>query len=89
MKTLSTSSIIVLTALAACGTSGGAKLGEYEARDKLTAHQLEVFDDLDYNVFSNQKWTEILEEWHIGHSPGSTECSSDVRHLFIPAPIAP
>ena len=47
--------------------SGSARAAEktkpsvmsYEAAERLVKAHLDTFDDLDYNVFTNQKWTEL------------------------------
>jgi hypothetical protein len=95
MKILSISSISILAVLAACGTAASPKLRDYEARDKLVAQQLEVFDDLDYNVFSNQKWQElhkshgkdIVVHWPDGHTTTGIDVHiNDLKALFVYAP---
>ena len=95
MKILSISSISILAALAACGTAASPKLRDYEARDKLVAQQIEVFDDLDYNVFSNQKWQElhkshakdIVVHWPDGHTTTGIDVHiNDLKALFVYAP---
>jgi hypothetical protein len=66
-----------------------------EVRDKLAAEHLATFDDLDFNVFSNQKW-ERLDESHARdvrvHWPDGRETTGLDRHiedlnaLFVYAP---
>ncbi len=95
MTTLSIGSLAALAALVACGTTGSAKLAEHEAREKLGARNLEVFDDLDYNVFSNQKWTElhkshgkdIVVHWPDGHTTTGIDVHiKDLAAMFVYAP---
>jgi hypothetical protein len=62
---------------------------------KLVATHLANFDDLDYNVFTNQKWTElhrshshdILVHWPDGHvAKGIDKHIDDLRAMFVWAP---
>jgi hypothetical protein len=80
---------------AACGGGGGEKLKAFEARDQQIAHQLEIFDDLDFNVFSNQKWEDlhkshaedIAVHWPDGHvTHGIDKHIEDLKALFVYAP---
>lgn len=95
MKILSISSISIVAALAACGTAASPKLRDYEARDKLVAQQIEVFDDLDFNVFSNQQWQDlhkshgkdIVVHWPDGHTTTGIDVHiKDLKALFVYAP---
>lgn len=79
----------------ACGGGGGEKLKAYEARDQQTAHEIEVFDDLDYNVFSGQKWDELKKShakdikvyWPDGHfTTGLDKHIEDLKAMFVYAP---
>jgi hypothetical protein len=58
---------------------------------------LDKFDDLDYNVFSGQKWDElgrshlkdILVHWPDGHtSKGIDTHINDLKTMFVYAPEA-
>lgn len=105
MKKLKIASItLAALALAACATSSGgtpttetpsSKLAEYEAAEKLVAAHLATFDDLDYNVFTNQKWTElhkshahdIVVHWPDGHATTGIDVHiKDLTAMFVYAP---
>lgn len=82
-------------ALAACGGASSEKLRAYQANEKLVAQHLETFDDLDYNVFTNQKWTELHEShshdievfWPDGHSTKGLDVHiKDLEAMFVYAP---
>lgn len=77
----------------ACATSGAAPPGDGD--QKLVKAHLETFDDLDYNVFTNQKWTElhrshahdIAVHWPDGHSTqGIDKHIEDLKAMFVWAP---
>jgi hypothetical protein len=79
----------------ACGGGGSAKLQQYEMRDRRSAHLLEAFDDLDFNVFSNQNWDElkrshaedIVVSWPDGHTTRGIDVHiNDLKVLFVFAP---
>lgn len=79
----------------ACAGGNKEKLQAYEARDQQAAHQLEVFDDLDYNVFSGQKWDELSKShakdikvyWPDGHvTTGLDKHIEDLKVMFVYAP---
>ena len=62
---------------------------------KMVAANLANFDDLDYNVFSNQKWTElhrshaanIAVHWPDGHvTRGIEKHIEDLKAMFVYAP---
>ena len=86
--------ILALGALAAgCAATGGADRYE-DAEMEVKAH-IDVFDDLDYNVFSNQKWTElhrshsadITVHWPDGHATKGIERHiEDLKAMFVWAP---
>jgi len=86
---------IGVAALAACGAASSDKLRAYQADDALVAHHLEVFDDLDYNVFSNQQWAgfhkshgpDIEVFWPDGHSTRGLDVHiKDLEAMFVYAP---
>ena len=65
-----------------------------EAR-KLEEHNLETFDELDYNIFTGQKWDELGKSHHkdiIVHWPdgritrGIDEHIKDLKKMFVYAP---
>src|SRR5258705_6056351 len=72
-----------------------AKLYEYEAAEKLANEHLAKFDDLDYNVFSNQDWVRlheshaenVLVHWPDGHEVRGIEPHiDDLSAMFVYAP---
>lgn len=76
-----------------CGPSQVSKQQEDE-QARITAN-LANFDDLDYNVFTGQKWTElhrshaatITVHWPDGHSTqGIEKHIEDLRAMFVWAP---
>lgn len=65
-----------------------------EAR-KLEEHNLETFDDLDYNIFTGQKWDQFPKSHHkdiVVHWPdgrttrGLEEHIEDLKEMFVYAP---
>lgn len=89
---LALSAILFATA---CASGGGDKLRSYEARDRQTAHQLDLFDDLDFHVFSGQKWDEFPKShakdikvyWPDGHfTTGLDKHLEDLKAMFVYAP---
>lgn len=100
MQTLG-SAILAAAVTAGCqpaGTNGGTNA---EANDPVEAEQaraaanLSTFDDLDYNVFTGQKWAElrrshshdITVHWPDGHSTKGLERHiEDLRAMFVWAP---
>jgi hypothetical protein len=80
-------------AINGCATNEAAKLAEDEQK-RITAN-LDNFDDLDFNVFTNQKWDElqrshsrdITVHWPDGHSTQGIEKQiEDLKALFVWAP---
>ena len=79
-------------AVAAC--SGGASRSEQAQADS-TTHRLAIFDTLDFDVFSNQKWDrlgeshaqDIIVTWPDGHETrGIQRHIEDLKALFVYAP---
>ncbi len=71
------------------------KAMKYEEAERLVKAHLDNFDDLDYNVFSNQKWTElhrshsqdVLVHWPDGHTTkGIEKHIEDLSAMFVWAP---
>ena len=80
--------------LAACG-SVDPELSEFQEAEKLAQPNLANFDDLDYNVFSGQKWDElhcshaddVTVHWPDGHSTkGFDKHIEDMKAMFVWAP---
>ena len=81
--------VLALSAVLFATACGGA------TSQPQTAHQLEVFDDLDYNVFSGQKWDELKKShaqnidvhWPDGHvTHGIDKHIEDLKTMFVYAP---
>ena len=62
---------------------------------KVEAAHLDLFDDLDYNVYSNQQWTElhrshakdVVVHWPDGHTTkGIDRHIEDLKAMFVWAP---
>ena len=75
--------------------AANAATGPYEQELAQVLKHLENFDDLDYNVFTNQKWTElhrshgqdITVHWPDGHAThGIARHIEDLKAMFIWAP---
>jgi len=71
------------------------KSSDFEALQKQVEQHLANFDDLDFNVFSNQKWDELHRShskdvkvhWPDGHiTVGIDKHIDDLRYLFTYAP---
>lgn len=84
---------LLALAAAACATSGHAQQAEADLRREAT--HLATFDDLDYNVFTGQKWAElhrshahdIKVNWPDGHSTvGIDRHIEDLKGMFVWAP---
>jgi len=72
-----------------------AKGMNYKEAERLVKAHLDTFDDLDYNVFTNQKWTElhrshsqdVLVHWPDGHTTkGIEKHIQDLSDMFVYAP---
>lgn|SRR5436309_262052 len=94
-KVLSSGVLVFAFSLGAigCGTNEAAK--RHQDEQKRVAANLENFDDLDYNVFSNQKWTElhrshsqdVTVHWPDGHTTkGIDKHIEDLKAMFVWAP---
>jgi len=78
-------------------TSAGSTTGTtaLSAADQTVAKNLATFDDLDFNVFTNQKWDElarshskdIVVHWPDGHETrGIEKHIEDLKAMFVYAP---
>jgi hypothetical protein len=75
--------------------SAEAKLAEYEQAEQLAQVHLDKFDDLDFNVFSNQDWVrlheshaeDVLVHWPDGREVrGLEQHIRDLSAMFVYAP---
>lgn len=81
--------------LAAAACADGAKLKQYEAAEAMVTTHIATFDDLDFNVFSGQKWdqlskshsADIAVHWPDGHvTKGIDVHIADLKAMFVYAP---
>lgn len=88
---------------AGCATAGAPTTGTntttaaslYEEQQKRVAANLENFDDLDFNVFTNQRWgdlhkshgKDVVVHWPDGHvTKGIDKHIEDLKGMFVWAP---
>lgn len=85
--------IAVCLAISGCAATGASK--QYEEEQKRVTANLGNFDDLDFNVFTNQKWTELHRShssditvyWPDGHATeGIDRHIEDLKAMFVWAP---
>ena len=76
-------------------TASTAKGMGYREAEALVKAHLDAFDDLDYRVFTGQKWTElhrshsqdVLVHWPDGHTTqGIEKHIEDLKSMFVYAP---
>ena len=90
---------VLLAAIAAALGAGcsatGATAQQHEDAQKLVATHLANFDDLDFNVFTHQKWAELHRShapditvyWPDGHEThGLEQHIDDLKAMFVWAP---
>lgn len=89
--------IITLATILVAGTvqAKDKKLADFEALEKQVKEHIATFDDLDFNVFSNQKWDELKRShtqnvkvhWPDGHvTEGIDKHIEDLKYMFTYAP---
>lgn len=94
-KSLASGVLLLACGLLATGCGKSEEVKQYEEEQKRVVANLVNFDDLDYNVFSNQKWAEL----HRSHSPdvvvhwpdgrttkGIDKHIEDLKAMFVWAP---
>ncbi len=95
MKTKFTVLLLAAALVAPFASAADAKLAEFEALKQQVQVHLATFDDLDFNVFSNQKWDELHNShtkdvkvhWPDGHiTVGIDRHIDDLKYLFTYAP---
>jgi hypothetical protein len=81
--------------LAAPGCATNEAANRYEAEQEHVKANLELFDDLDFNVFSGRKWSElhrshskdVIVHWPDGHiTKGIERHIADLDAMFVWAP---
>ena len=82
-------------ALLAAAPAGAVAKGKGTAATGQVAKHLSTFDDLDFNVYTNQKWNElqrshakdIVVHWPDGHTTkGIEKHIEDLKQMFVFAP---
>jgi hypothetical protein len=95
MATAALGPLLVMVGLTGCSPSPSPELTRYEATAKLSQTYLAKFDDLDFNVFSNQQWDRLHEShssditvyWPDGHAThGIEKHIEDLKAMFVYAP---
>jgi predicted ester cyclase len=85
---------LVLVALIVASLTGSGATAAQQKTD-LVAKHLKTFDELDYDVFSNQKWDRLSEShaddivvtWPDGHeTKGIAKHIEDLKAMFVYAP---
>ena len=87
--------VSVAVAASAPSSSPSSRLARYDAAAKLSKIYLAKFDDLDFNVFTNQQWDRLHEShaaditvyWPDGHAThGIEKHIEDLKAMFVYAP---
>jgi len=87
--------IIILCSIATAGPSDAGELNKYIAEAKTVATHIDVFDTLDYVVFTQQQWTrlheshskDVIVHWPDGHqTQGIEKHIEDLKAMFVYAP---
>ena len=96
IRTVVKSGFIAVTALTLLwGCSGNDKLAEMAKKQQVEKANLENFDDLDFNVFSGQKWDQlgkshaknIVVHWPDGRTTTGIDTHiDDLKGMFVYAP---
>jgi hypothetical protein len=86
-------SIVLIATLAGC--AGHRKLAQIEKTQQAEKAHLETFDDLDFNVYSHQKWDQlgrshakdVVVHWPDGRTTRGIETHiEDLKKMFVFAP---
>ncbi len=98
MRTIYLLKTVLVTMMCLSITTAHAKsktLADFETLEKQVKEHLAKFDDLDFNVFSNQKWDELKRthtqdvkvHWPDGHvTNGIDKHIADLKYMFTYAP---
>jgi len=90
LRLLGVAALVIL-----CGCRSNSRLAEVAAMEQLEQAHLTTFDDLDYNVFSGQKWDElskshaqnIIVHWPDGRTTTGIDVHiADLKGMFVYAP---
>ena len=89
------SGLTAVAVLAACSKAADPRASQYEEAEAIAKAHIAKFDDLDFNVFSNQKWERLHEShakdvvvhWPDGHqTKGIEKHIEDLKGMFVYAP---
>ena len=78
-----------------CGAAGESKLARYEADARAVKSHIMTFDELDFDVFTHQKWDrlheshskDVIVHWPDGHTTqGIEKHIEDLKAMFVYAP---
>jgi len=78
-----------------CGAAGDSKLARYEVEAQSAKAHIVTFDELDFDVFTHQKWDrlheshskDIVVHWPDGHTTQGIERHiEDLKAMFVYAP---
>jgi hypothetical protein len=92
---LGTAVLVLAIGLATNGCGNSAAVQQAEEQQKRVAANLVNFDDLDFNVFTHQKWDELSKShaqditvhWPDGHTTqGIDKHIEDLKAMFVWAP---
>lgn len=95
MKTKITALLLAAALIGPSAFASDKKTSDFAALQKQVQKNLTNFDDLDFNVFSNQKWDELKHShskdvkvhWPDGHiTIGIEKHIEDLKYLFTYAP---
>lgn len=97
MNTKYIMAFLTLIVFLSVGTAGAKNKNQadFEALQKKVEQHLKIFDDLDFNVFSNQEWNElgrshskdVKVHWPDGHvTTGIDKHIEDLKYMFTYAP---
>lgn len=87
--------VAVSTVVAAIATMGAPSSAQRSDDQQRVARNIATFDDLDFNVFTNQKWDQlskshskdIVVHWPDGHqTKGIEKHIEDLKAMFVYAP---
>ncbi len=78
-----------------CGAGSSSKLSKYEADERTVKAHIVTFDELDFDVFTHQKWDrlheshsqDVIVHWPDGHATrGIEKHIEDLKTMFVYAP---
>ena len=91
-RTIRSVALTLALGLVGAGCAMREMAAKYEAEQKLVSGHIKTFDDLDYNVFSGEKWSElhrshsqdVVVHWPDGHTTeGIDKHIEDLKAMFV------